>query len=161
MNLKDVTKKMLADVCDDFNRVMKYGTPIPTDPADKKVTKATLENDIREAAIDLVIADLKADPKDLEHIFLTPETIEVLTIMKIQLPEEPVKAPSATNRAKKPSSTDFVMKYVCDHPEATDEDVVNALSAAGLKALSPITLGGWVKSTKDVIAYLKETRKIK
>ena len=74
--MKDITKKMLADACDDFNEVMGYAQPISTDPADSKVTKATLEKDLREASIDLQPGDV-----------LRATTIEVLNALGIEMPK--------------------------------------------------------------------------
>ena len=98
MKVKDITKKMLADACDDFNRVMKYETPIATDPANKAVTKATLEKDLREA-----VADLR--PEDT----LQPATVEILIVLGVEMPKQvekvvkktPDALPKAAGKVKK------------------------------------------------------------
>lgn len=76
MKEKDITKKLLADACDDLNSVMKLDPPIPTDPEDKGVTKATLEADLREAAAEL-------QPDDV----LKPKTVEVLEVLGVEVPK--------------------------------------------------------------------------
>lgn len=73
---KDITKKLLEDVAQEFNSeaVMNYESPIPTG---KKITKEALQKDIIEASKDL-------QPKDTPN--LTPKTIEVLEVLGVKIP---------------------------------------------------------------------------
>ena len=86
MKVKEITKKLLADACDDLNTVMKFENPIQTDPGNKEVTKATLENDLREAAKELIVSDLVSIPDDPDHLFLQPKTVEVLEALEVVMP---------------------------------------------------------------------------
>jgi len=93
MKVKEITKKLLADACDDLNTVMKLDPPIPTDPESKEIIKATLENDLREAAKELQADDV-----------LQPKTVEVLEALEVVMPvkEEVVKKEAVKEPGKEP-----------------------------------------------------------
>jgi len=153
MKARDLTKKLLADACDDLNAIMKLDPPIPTDPENKDVTKATLEADLREAATEL-------KPDDV----LKPKTVEVLEALgveelKVKAEKKEIDKPKSSVE-KKQSSSEFAWKFVCDNPVATDEEIQKAIESAGLKRLAESTLSNWVISTKDILNYLKKTGKI-
>lgn len=75
---QDITKKLLEDVANEFNRedVMNFETPIPTG---RKVTKEALQKDVIEASGELQSGDI---PK------LAPKTIEVLEALEVKMPVE-------------------------------------------------------------------------
>jgi len=65
-----------------------------------------------------------------------------------------------TKKAKPQSATNFMMKFLCDHPNSTEEDVQNALAKKGYKKMSEANVYAWVRDMRAIMAYLKETGKL-
>ena len=131
MKVKEITKKLLADACDDLNTVMKLDPPIPTDPESKEIIKATLENDLREAAKELIANDLVSIPDDPDHLFLQPKTVEVLEALEVVMPvkEEVVKKEVVKEKVVKKESTKKPKKEkIIDKPKNTVEKRVEKVS---------------------------------
>ncbi|GAF85660.1 unnamed protein product [marine sediment metagenome] len=81
---------------------------------------------------------------------------------------EPVVAKASTKEevktnknAPKQSASNFLMKYLCDNPDATEEGVQGALEKAGFRRLAEITVHAWIKDMKNITVYLKEIGKLK
>jgi hypothetical protein len=70
------------------------------------------------------------------------------------------KKDKATKPDKKQSATDFLMKHLCDNPDATEEQSQKALEKKGFKRLAESTVYYWVRDMRNIISYLRETGKI-
>jgi len=87
MKKDDVTKKVLENVAAEFNKIMKLEPPIPTG---RKITKAELEKDLVEAAVELTLNDK-----------VSKDAVEALTAIGIKLPEKPAADPGKSGSSNK------------------------------------------------------------
>jgi septal ring-binding cell division protein DamX len=81
MNKKDLTKKLLESVAEKFNThlIAKDDPPIPTGAAAKDVTKADLQNEIKEVA--------EAMLQEGDEQYFTAKDFEILTFIGVDLKE--------------------------------------------------------------------------
>ena len=151
MNKKQLTKKVLENAATDLTNVMGLDPPIDTG---KK--KDALMKDLKSAA-----GEIETEDK------LKVGTIEVLKALGVKFVEEgPVAEEKPTeDPPKKKSRSRFVLEYLCDNcdkfPDITEEETQQALVAAGYTKLSERTMFLWIKETREMIEYLKESGKLK
>ena len=159
MNKKQLTKKVLENAAKNLSSIMRLEPPIATG---KTVKKDSLIAEILGSAAELETGDK-----------LEAETNVVLKVLGIEFVEEgPVaeeKKPTDTKPTedppKKKSRSRFVLEYLCDNcdkfPDITEEETQQALVAAGYTKLSERTMFLWIKETREMIEYLKESGKLK